>query len=326
MWDEAPGTASYWLERSDSMSGPFGTPLTLSIRISSQIMESILFVLTSIVCVDAPMVFLRHLATSPWARQFHFEFQKLAEQQGTQVIRRNIKAQHLHDVRTAINAVRYLANMPPANWARNALNNLLIKASDVQELRDRLNEALIGLHIPVLPYDDQNLSIGANGTPIKATHIEQLQERSTRGSSSSADPLYNNNISRTIIGEFAETEIYELDLVTIHLSVLPDPEGRVLFWGRDLVRDAAGEIITLPNGNAKQAAGNSEAWVWNVTTKAKQRVNNLTTNLFCSGHSFLPDGRLFVSGGHKSPAFDGAGEKHINISNPNNKSWSRDPA
>ncbi len=55
------------------------------------------------------------------------------------------------------------------------------------------------------------------------------------------------------------------------------------------------------------------------------RVANSTTNLFCSGHSFLPDGRLLVSGGHKSPDFDGGGEPHINIFNYNTNLWSRGP-
>ena len=53
------------------------------------------------------------------------------------------------------------------------------------------------------------------------------------------------------------------------------------------------------------------------------RVANSTTNLFCSGHSFLPDGRLLVAGGHKNPDFDAVGEKHINIFDYRTNSWSR---
>jgi hypothetical protein len=55
------------------------------------------------------------------------------------------------------------------------------------------------------------------------------------------------------------------------------------------------------------------------------RVANSTTNLFCSGHSFLPDGRLFVSGGHLSPDFDAAGEHHTNIFDHKSNRWSRGP-
>jgi hypothetical protein len=52
------------------------------------------------------------------------------------------------------------------------------------------------------------------------------------------------------------------------------------------------------------------------------RVANTTTNLFCSGHSFLPDGRLFVAGGHQHPKVDGSGERQTNIFDYRTNSWS----
>lgn len=61
-------------------------------------------------------------------------------------------------------------------------------------------------------------------------------------------------------------------VVAAHLNLLPS--GLVLFWAR--VGDpwtwdpATGELATLP----------------------------VPTNVFCSGHTFLPDGRLLVAGGH----------------------------
>ena len=45
-------------------------------------------------------------------------------------------------------------------------------------------------------------------------------------------------------------------------------------------------------------------FVWNPTdgtvtmTPHPRRADGTTVNLFCSGHAFLPDGRLFVAGGH----------------------------
>jgi hypothetical protein len=54
-------------------------------------------------------------------------------------------------------------------------------------------------------------------------------------------------------------------------------------------------------------------------------VPNATTNLFCSGHTFLPDGNLFVTGGHRSAHFDLAGEAHTNIFNYNTNTWSQGP-
>ena len=44
-------------------------------------------------------------------------------------------------------------------------------------------------------------------------------------------------------------------------------------------------------------------FVWNPTdgtvtmTPYPRRADGTTVNLFCSGHAFLPDGRLFVAGG-----------------------------
>jgi len=233
-----------------------------------------------------------------------FEFSQLQGQQ--------IKAQHFHDVRTAINSVRAVANKPAADWARPNLNGLEIKATDVQELRDKLNEALTALDIPVALFADPVLSTGANGTLVKAIHVEELQVRSTRGGSNSSGPLYPST-SRSLAGEFGQ--VINLPLVPVHLSVLPD--RRILFWGRDMVINQIGEV--------KQVGGHSDAFVWNMDNGAILPVPNSTTNLFCSGHSFLPDGKLFVTGGHRSPHFDAAGEAHTNIFNYTNNSWTQGP-
>ena len=110
-----------------------------------------------------------------------FQFSSLAGQQ--------IRAQHFHDVRTAINAVRPVGNLAAATWTRATLTSLEVKADDVNEMRSALDSALSALSIPVTAYTDSTLNVGANGTLIKAIHIEQLQTRSTRGSSTSSGPI-----------------------------------------------------------------------------------------------------------------------------------------
>ena len=45
-------------------------------------------------------------------------------------------------------------------------------------------------------------------------------------------------------------------------------------------------------------------------------------NLFCSGHTFLPDGRLFVVGGHIA---DSVGEDHATIYDPATNTWASNP-
>jgi hypothetical protein len=232
-----------------------------------------------------------------------FDFNQLTNQ--------TVRAKHFQDVRDAINAVRATANLAPAVWLRGSLNNLEIKAQDVQEMRDRLGEVLAALSIPVAAYDDPMLSTGANGNVVRATHLEQLQARVTRGSSTgSGRPALPSD--RAILGEFT-TVATPLPLTPVHMSVLPDE--RVLFWGRDRFKQA--------NGTVKEQTGTSQAYVWNWKTNDTIEVDNPTTNLFCSGHSFLPDGRLLVSGGHRDADADGDGEPHLNIFDFRNNSWIR---
>jgi len=93
----------------------------------------------------------------------------------TQAQNQPVRAQHFHDLRNVVNAVRAAANLPAAIWTRSNLTNLEIKALDVQELRNQLTDALNVLNITVGGFDDPVLSTGANGTRIRAIHLEQLQ-------------------------------------------------------------------------------------------------------------------------------------------------------
>jgi galactose oxidase len=78
--------------------------------------------------------------------------------------------------------------------------------------------------------------------------------------------------------------------VGIHAHMLPD--GRVLLWGR---RPAPKDSLDVHQ---------SRPFVWDpltgttVFTPQPTRSDGTKINLFCSGHAFLPDGRLLVVGGH----------------------------
>src|SRR5689334_16082490 len=80
--------------------------------------------------------------------------------------------------------------------------------------------------------------------------------------------------------------------VPVHAHLMPD--GNVLFWGR---RENA-------TGGMDQHVCTPQIWDWNATppalrpTPQPKALDGSTVNLFCSGHAFLPDGRLFVAGGH----------------------------
>jgi galactose oxidase len=84
---------------------------------------------------------------------------------------------------------------------------------------------------------------------------------------------------------------FSLPNVAIHTHLLPN--GKVLFWGRrDQPNQSLDEHFCTPQ-------------VWDPATRATAPTpkptfadGRTTVNLFCSGHTFLPDGRLLVAGGH----------------------------
>jgi RHS repeat-associated protein len=93
-----------------------------------------------------------------------------------------IKAQHVTQLREAVNSVRALAGLSAAEWAESVGSGVWVKAAHVQELRDRLREALLALSLPLPTYTDQTLSVGVNATWIQRAHFAQLRLSATRGS------------------------------------------------------------------------------------------------------------------------------------------------
>ena len=181
-WTAPAGAVDhYQVERSQSISGPFvfrANATGTSFPDGATTDQAYLYRVRAVTAggaVSLPSNMALGTATS-------FEFSSLAGQL--------IKAQHFYDVRTAINAVRVVANLPVATWSpRQTLGGLLVQANDVQEMRNKLDEALTALSITVTSYQDATLNTGATGTLIQAIHIQQLQTRSTRGSSNSSGPL-----------------------------------------------------------------------------------------------------------------------------------------
>ena len=88
-------------------------------------------------------------------------------------------------------------------------------------------------------------------------------------------------------------------IVAIHLHLLPN--GKVLAWDRN------NETLT------------SRAYLWDPNGGAVSYYDNGYTNVFCSGHAFLPDGRLLVTGGHHLA--DGNGEPHTNVFDYITSTW-----
>src|SRR5262249_41115308 len=107
----------------------------------------------------------------------------------------------------------------------------------------------------------------------------------------------------------------KLKNVPIHTHVLPN--GQVLYWGR---RKTPGDPKFDSLNEHK-----THVFIWDPGTQKDREVTDKpllaggqSVNLFCSGHPFLPDGRLMVVGGH---LFDSMGVNQAAIFDYKTESW-----
>lgn len=86
-----------------------------------------------------------------------------------------VKAQHILQLRQAINAVRHtVPGMQDYAWTQSiTAGSTLIKANDIEEMRTALNQALNGLNLPPGSYTDSSLS----NVLIQKLHITELRNR-----------------------------------------------------------------------------------------------------------------------------------------------------
>jgi hypothetical protein len=84
-----------------------------------------------------------------------------------------VKAVHLSQLRTAVNAVRLLAGLPTANFTDAATAGTAIRAVHVTELRSTLDAARGALGLSTSGYTDASLT----GVAIKAVHFQELRDR-----------------------------------------------------------------------------------------------------------------------------------------------------
>jgi len=96
------------------------------------------------------------------------------------------------------------------------------------------------------------------------------------------------------------------DIVPLHMHLLPT--GKILAWGKF-------ENGTMVMGNPR---------LWNPAAGPPTTATPVPadTMLFCSGHSFMADGTLLVSGGHK---LDDRGLDVTNFFNPATETWTPGP-
>ncbi len=116
----------------------------------------------------------------------------------------------------------------------------------------------------------------------------------------------------------------KMENVPIHVSLLPN--GKVLYWSR---REWAADR-THPLSNDLDPH-ECIPRLWDPKTQATTRTNpekpkdsdGHKINLFCAGHTFLPDGRLLVTGGHIA---DGKGLNLTTTYDFATNTWTPSPA
>ena len=86
------------------------------------------------------------------------------------------KAQHVIEIRQAVDALRAVAGLGPAPWTDLSLSpfNTKIKAAHILELRTYLEDAASRLGLTPGSYNDPGLT---TGFVIKRAHIEDLRQR-----------------------------------------------------------------------------------------------------------------------------------------------------
>jgi galactose oxidase len=108
---------------------------------------------------------------------------------------------------------------------------------------------------------------------------------------------------------------FELLNVCIHASLLPT--GKILYWGRR--KDPRNTNLKDVNSMDEHKTSpfildlNAEGKPSTPTANAPKDTKGVDVNLFCSGHTFQPDGKLLVVGGHWK---DGWGIDQACIFNP----------
>jgi galactose oxidase len=109
--------------------------------------------------------------------------------------------------------------------------------------------------------------------------------------------------------------VFSLPNVAIHTHVLRN--GKVLFWGRRK-HPTTNDFESLNEHETHAFLFDPATMCCRPTSNQPVRQSGESINLFCSSHTFLPDGRLMVTGGH---LYDSQGIDSATIYDPENDTW-----
>ena len=84
-----------------------------------------------------------------------------------------IKAQHMNELRVAVNAVRETAGLSQASWTDASLPGVSVKAVHTNELRRKLQQAFHEMGLPIPAFTDDPLS---PGLIVKRAHVEEVRQ------------------------------------------------------------------------------------------------------------------------------------------------------
>ncbi|PYN90404.1 MAG: hypothetical protein DMD89_33675 [Candidatus Rokuibacteriota bacterium] len=118
------------------------------------------------------------------------------------------------------------------------------------------------------------------------------------------EALAQGTTEPAVVGAWSGT--VDLPIVAIHMHLLPD--GSVLAWGKP-------ETPPDPSFGVEAAV-----WDPTLTPPTFYGAHDPYVTIYCSGHSFLADGRLLAAGGHMN---DFVGSKVVSIFDFSSRTWSR---
>ena len=109
----------------------------------------------------------------------------------------------------------------------------------------------------------------------------------------------------SVVGRWSR--VPDLPFFPVHVHVLPT--GKVMVWPGDI------------SGAGGGGSGN-DVRVWDPVTATTSFLAPPGYDLFCAGHAFLADGRLFVAGGHIQ---NGVGLPNVSTYDPFTNLWTSVP-
>jgi hypothetical protein len=144
-------------------------------------------------------------------------------------------------------------------------------------------------------------SVAVNGSqvvsPTATTTYSFIAQSSTGRTATATATVTVTSPSPT--GQWTSVQTWPFMAAHAHLLAT----GKILFWP------------SFDNGN--------NPTLWDPVANTFSTALRAAYNIFCSGHSFLPDGTLLVTGGHNGSS--GYGYPYASIYNPTQDSWTQTP-